>query len=528
MAFGGLGLNRCVSNRKLNNNSTAADNNTPKWLQVRQGQIPLPKGTVTIPLRFNRSSGEALLSPPPAAPAVPAPPKPAPAPAPVPPLLLLPPAPPPSDLWTERFRGKKVADIVGHETVIASLRNWIQKRLNPDLRAETPLVAFLSGPPGTGKTTLSYAVLAEAGLLVEEVNASEERTEAGVWDKLTKITLTKSMVTKGSVALILDEIDGGTEGTLKALEKFIKLYAETNTPVAPIICIANSLANKNLREFARKRKSCLDLRVYALPAKEMAQVSAKVLSLMGKNPKQYPLLNTIIQASNGDVRKLLNLLQQGHTEMRQLNLAVGDPFTNLFKMTQIILSRAAPPRIQYALLEQEPEIATLMLQHNYPHAMVTPKGFSSAQLPEAMASLADMFSAADVLEHAWDAAFWSPEEYSHVMVIEAMHKNPFIQGNNSYMKTEFPVQYFQTRFKRPEESAAADDVFETEMETDKPAGRKTSKSKTKTKPQPTTDAEKAQKILQTYPLVPHPLRYTKMTSILDDATQTLVDFRINY
>jgi len=505
---GNLGLNRC--NRGV---TTAAGvtTDTPKWLQVRQGKVPLPKGTVTIPLRFSRGVVEEP---------VPAPKLPSPPPRPSPPVTRPPPpkpATPVSDLWTERFRGKRVSDIVGHESVISQLRTWVRKRLEANTRGETPLVAFLSGPPGTGKTTLSYAILAEAGLLVEEVNASEERTEAGIFDKLTKITLTKSMVSRNSVALILDEIDGGTEGTLKALEKFLKSYAETDTPVAPIICIANSLTNKNLREFARRKKYCLDLRVAILPANSMRLVAERALNAMGQSTTQQPLLGTLIQAANGDARKLLNFLQQGFSRMNQLNLAVGDPFCNLFKMTQIILSRKEPPRIQYALMEQESEMATLMLHHNYLSAVN-----NTTTTTEDLTTLSQVFSDADVLEHAWDAAFWSPEEYTNVMIAEAIHKTKSIgAGAASYIRTEFPMQYFQTRFVRP----AEEDLFGDDGST----GATKKPTKTPKKPRkpiaPPTDAEKVATILKSYPLVPHPLRYAKVVAA---ETPELVDFRINY
>jgi len=519
MAFafeGNLGLNRCV---RADPGGTPNNlNYTPKWLQVRQGKVPLPKGTVTIPIRFGKAASS--LPAPPAPVAIPetktkpqlvSPAPPAPHAPPTPPKKTLAPpvtpATPPSDLWTERFRGKRVSDIIGHETVIASLRTWIRQRLDATTRGNTPLVAFLSGPPGTGKTTLSYAVLAEAGLLVEEVNASEERSEAGIWDKLTKIPLTRSMVTKNAVGLILDEIDGGTEGTLKALEKFLKLYTETDTAVAPIICIANSLENKSLREFARKKKYCLDLRVSVLPPKSMRLVAERAITTMGQSTTAQPLLGTIIQASNGDARKLLNLLQQGFSQMNQLNLAVGDPFCNLFQMTQLILSRnPPPPRIQYALMEQESEMATLMLQHNYLG------GVSSTNLSE-LETLAQVFSDADVLEHAWDAAFWSPEEYTNVMVVEALRGRGMSSSN--YTRTEFPMQYFQMRSaKRPSEPM--DEDFWGD-------GGARKKTKKRGYGSPPTDDEKVALLMKAYP---HSIRYAKVIENRDG--NSLVDFRINY
>jgi replication factor C small subunit len=76
------------------------------------------------------------------------------------------------EIWIEKYRPKKLEDVVGQVEVVKRLKSYIQARNLPHL--------LFSGPPGVGKTACAICVARE--LFGEdwmnnftELNASDER-----------------------------------------------------------------------------------------------------------------------------------------------------------------------------------------------------------------------------------------------------------------------------------------------------------------------------------------------------------------
>jgi len=74
----------------------------------------------------------------------------------------------------------------------------------------------LYGPPGTGKTTLAHVLAKQAGYNATEINASDERSTAGLKNRLDALVSMQGSFNDGRPnCIIMDEIDGclGAEGT---------------------------------------------------------------------------------------------------------------------------------------------------------------------------------------------------------------------------------------------------------------------------------------------------------------------------
>lgn len=74
--------------------------------------------------------------------------------------------------WVEKYRPKKVEDVVGHDELIKRIKSYVDRRNVPNL--------LFSGPAGTGKTSSSIALARELfGQNFEqnflELNASDDR-----------------------------------------------------------------------------------------------------------------------------------------------------------------------------------------------------------------------------------------------------------------------------------------------------------------------------------------------------------------
>lgn len=138
-----------------------------------------------------------------------------------------------------------------HKMHYNTLMHWIR---TPAPRS--PVVAFLYGPPGVGKTTLAHRVVTDAGLRPVECNASQFRHKAAM-SELIEPLLNSANVSdffrpEGHRALgvILDEIDGMSSGDKGGLTELVRILKDYKGPNA-IICISNEWVEKRYQPLMR-------------------------------------------------------------------------------------------------------------------------------------------------------------------------------------------------------------------------------------------------------------------------------------
>ena len=134
------------------------------------------------------------------------------------------------DLWVEKYRPKKIADIIGNEEAKNSFVAWLKNK------RRTKKAVLLYGSPGVGKTALVNAAAREFGFTIIEMNASDTRSEKAI-NAVAKPATSYvaldafSAPSKGNM-LFLDEVDGiaGNEdrGGVNAI---IKIVEESRVPV---------------------------------------------------------------------------------------------------------------------------------------------------------------------------------------------------------------------------------------------------------------------------------------------------------
>ncbi|RCV65510.1 replication factor C large subunit, partial [Methanophagales archaeon] len=208
-----------------------------------------------------------------------------------------------SEEWTEKYRPKKLSEVVGNEKAIEDLKSWA------DGVAKSKKAVILHGPPGCGKTSAAYALASERDWEVIELNASDQRN-AGVIRSIVGPATTSNTFSKATRLIILDEADNihGNEdrGGTKAITEIVKRSTQ------PIILIANDklgmgktlLRNCKLITFQRIKQGTVFRVLNEISNAEGLDIDDDVLLIMAKN-------------ANGDLRSAINdLLAISMSEMK--------------------------------------------------------------------------------------------------------------------------------------------------------------------------------------------------------------------
>ena len=194
----------------------------------------------------------------------------------------------------EKYRARKFDDIKGQDTAIQEIRNFF--RTFPRKRA-----LILSGPVGTGKTSLAISLANEFNLELFELNASDLRNRSKLEEVLRPSIEQQSLFKKGKL-ILMDEADGITGTDRGGLPELIALIAKTSFP---IIITANDIYDK---EFSLLRQKCQLLNMKELKQSIISDVLKDIIRKEKKKIKEETI-ELISKKSKGDVRAALNDLQ---------------------------------------------------------------------------------------------------------------------------------------------------------------------------------------------------------------------------
>ena len=139
--------------------------------------------------------------------------------------------------WIEKYRPRKLEDVVGNEETLVRLQAIAKDGNLPNL--------ILCGPPGTGKTSSVHALAHELlgdsykdGVL--ELNASDARGIDVVRNRIKSFAMNKVTLPKGrQKIIILDEADSMTTAAQQALRRTMEIYSNTTR-----FCLACNISTK--------------------------------------------------------------------------------------------------------------------------------------------------------------------------------------------------------------------------------------------------------------------------------------------
>lgn len=209
--------------------------------------------------------------------------------------------------WVEKYRPKKIDDIVSHQNIVKSIREFINSKSLPHL--------LFYGPPGCGKTSMIMSCANEIygkdiDYMIRRLNASNER---GI--EIVRTTIKNFVNTETSFfananlkntfkLVILDEIDSMTMEAQGMLRQIID-----STSMTTRFCL---ICNYVYKIHPALQSRCTNFRFSPLNPDDMKKRIidiSKDQSITIDNDS----VDTIIKISKGDMRISINTLQQVYT-----------------------------------------------------------------------------------------------------------------------------------------------------------------------------------------------------------------------
>jgi len=205
------------------------------------------------------------------------------------------------ELWVEKYRPKKVDEMVGDPKLLKQLKSYITTRNVPNL--------LFYGPVGCGKTSAARCIVNEMygipGYGCLEYNAANLKKN-DVRETIDRMAKRGSLVNIPYKICIIDECEQMT----KDVESMLRTIMETYSNNIRFILVCNDITHKAISQPIKSRCTILEFKP---PSKEDIYKRLSHIALKEHVQISEVELRAIAETAKGDVRKAINELQSRAT-----------------------------------------------------------------------------------------------------------------------------------------------------------------------------------------------------------------------
>ena len=212
------------------------------------------------------------------------------------------------DVWLEKYRPRKIDDIVGQEEITKRLKVYIEQNNFPNL--------MFSGPRGTGKTTSALVMAKEIfgdnwhGNF-KELNASDSRGIDTVRNEIKEYANTKPYGQFDFKILLLDEADALTSDAQSALRRTMEKFSGS--------CKFILSCNYSSKIIEPIQSRCAVYRFRGISPNDMKRRLLHIANLEGLTIGT-PALDAIVYISDFDMRTAINALQTASLMSKEIKV----------------------------------------------------------------------------------------------------------------------------------------------------------------------------------------------------------------
>jgi DNA polymerase III delta prime subunit len=371
-------------------------------------------------------------------------------------------------LWITKYKPTNSNSLIGNKSSISIIKNWLKNydilkkdKNNPMAKANLLLI----GSHGLGKTTIVKILLKEAGYNINFLKLSSIKNNKNIKDyiyHLTKNTnVSHAMINNKKIknAILIDKIETITstieKKSLEDLRKNNEKYR-----FMPIIYISDT---KHTKFLSNLKKSCIVIYFNNLKNEEIIDLLNKIIVNEKINIKSYKVKQKILNYVQGDIRRLINILQDlyfiydhneitedcfkkytSHSHIKEINIGLFNSATILFNKIKSIDDILI-------LYELEKTKLPLMIHEHYYTYILNHFKNKSDQL-ETIKKISDSISFGDSVEyHIYNDQDWDMQDFHGFYsccytsyLLNSCSKN---YKSKSFNKNDFPQDLNKTSIK---------------------------------------------------------------------------------